>query len=184
MTLSRLALALIAGLILLLGLQTWRLDGRSAERDAARAAAERAEARHILFAERVRAKAEEISRKALERARRVEAEQDRISQETAHEYESQLAALRARYDRLLRERAGGADPGRAGDAAGLPPLPQPARGPDGAAEPDRLPLAGDPRLPLGARPELALGERLLCSEQSLRLLFLQRWVRGQQGVER
>ena len=176
MTLSRLALALIAGLILLLGLQTWRLDGRSAERDAARAAAERAEARHLLFAERVRAKAEEISRKALERARRVEAEQDRISQETAHEYESQLAALRARYERLLRERAGGTGAGGAGGSPGLPALPAPARGADGAAGPDRLPQP--------AEAELSLAERLLCSEQALRLLHLQAWVREQEGVER
>jgi hypothetical protein len=165
---SRALVAIIAGLALLLGLQTWRLDQRSAERDAARAATERAEAHHRLFAERVRAKAEEIARKALERARRVEAEQDRITREISHDYQSQIAALRARYERLLRERAGGANPGGAGGAPGVPALPGPARGLDGAAGPDRLSLA----------------ERLLCSEQSLRLLHLQHWVREQQGVGR
>ena len=161
-------LLVIAGLALLLGLQTWRLDQRSAERDSARAATRRAEAAHILFAQRVRAKAEEIARKALERARRVEADQDRISQEIAHDYEIQLVALRARYDRLVRERAGGSGAGGAGNPAGLPALPQPAGVPDGAAGPDGLSLA----------------ERLLCSEQSLRLDSLQRWLRAQQRIDR
>ena len=173
---SRALVAIIAGLALLLALQTWRLDRRSAERDAARAATERAQAAHILFAERVRAKAEEIARKALERARRVEADQDRITQEIAHDHEMQLAALRARYERLLRERAGGAGAGGAGDAAGLPALPPPARGADGAAGPDRLPQ------PAGRKLDLA--ERLLCSEQALRLLHLQAWAREQSGLDR
>ena len=164
---SRAFLAAFAGLALLLGLQTWRLDVRSAQRDQARAALERAEARHILFAERVRTKAEEIGRKALERARHAEAEQDRISQETSRDHQNRLAQLRARYDRLLRAGADRADPGRAG-GFGLPALPEPARRPDGAAAADRLSLA----------------ERLLCSEQSLRLELLQRWIREQQGVER
>jgi hypothetical protein len=165
---SRPFLAAAAGLVLLLGLQTWRLDLRSAQGDQARAALERAEARHILFAERVRTKAEEIGRKALERARRAEAEQDRISQETSRDHQDRLAQLRAHYDRLLRAGADRADPGGAGGAAGLPALPQPAGGPDGAAGPNRLSLA----------------ERLLCSEQSLRLEMLQRWIREQQGVKR
>ena len=174
---SRGTLLIIAGLALLLGLQTWRLDQRSAERDAARAATERAEAAHILFAERVRAKAEEIARKALERARRVEADQDRITRRIEHDYQERLAALRARYERLLRERAGGTGAGGAGGAAGLPALPQPARGADGAAGPDRLPV---PR----SDGALGLAERLLCSEQALRLLHLQAWVREQESVER
>ena len=173
---SRAVIAIVAGLVLLLGLQTWRLDARSAERDAARAALERAEARHVLFAQRVRAKAEEIARKALERARRVEADQDRISKETSHEYQIRLADLRARYERFLRDRAGRADPGGARPTPGLPPLPRPAPGPDGPPDPDRLPHP--------ARPGLDLAERLLCSEQSLRLLFLQQWVHEQQAVER
>ena len=143
------------------------LASRTHQRDEARAALEREHQARILFAERVRAAAERIRADFTASARRVERQQDQISQETSHDYQARISDLRRRLSALqLRPGpAGGADPGSAGRPH-LPALPASARGADGAADADRLSLA----------------ERLLCSEQSVRLDALQRWVRAQAAL--
>lgn len=158
--------AIVAGLLISgLLIYTYIVTG---QRDTANARAEAAEAREIAFAARVKAKAEEISRRFADYSRRVEADQNRVSQEVSRDYQIRLAELRAYYDRLLRERANGAGSGRPGATPGLPRLPDAPGGTDGAAGADGLSLA----------------ERLLASEQALRLQFLQQWVREQAAVVR
>lgn len=135
-----------------------------------------AEQRHIAFAERVKAKAEEIQRRALERARRVEAEQDRINQEISHDYEAQLAALRARYERLLAGPAG-ANPGGSGSAPAGRPVPG---GAGGAARP-----SGEGGLsPASPATWLTLRDAFICTKNSMMLVGWQRWYREQRAIDR
>ncbi len=103
-------------------------------------------------------------------AQRVAREQETITDAITSDYRSDLAALRARFDRL---RAGTArtDPGRA-DAAGLPGLPDAAGRADAPAGEDRLPAAGG----------LSLGDALIASEQALQLQALVDWVNAQSAV--
>lgn len=103
-------------------------------------------------------------------AQRVAREQETITDAITSDYRSDLAALRARFDRL---RAGAAptDPGRA-DAAGLPRLPDPADRADAPAGEDRLPAARG----------LSLDDALIASEQALQLQALIDWVNAQAAV--
>lgn len=164
-TLNLRALAAIGAGLIILGLLAW-IYVLGNQRDAARAGWEAEKTASALFAERVKNKALELSRRIEAYTRRVEADQTRVTQEVNRDYQIRLAELRAAYERLLRER--GTNPGRPSPAPGLPRVPDAPRGPDGAAGPDGLSLA----------------ERLLASEQALRLLFLQDWVRQQQAVQR
>lgn len=105
-------------------------------------------------------------------AERVAREQEAITDDITRQYRADLAALRARFDRL---RAGAArtaiDPGDA-DPAGLPGLPDPARRTDEAPGQDRLPAAG----------ELSLPDALIASEQALQLDALIGWIEAQSAV--
>lgn len=99
---------------------------------------------------------------------RVERAQSALSQETDRDYQTQLAAVRRRYD-ALRLRTGSAetDPGGGGSAA-MPGVPDPAGRADGAAAQDGLPA----------------GDALIASEQALQLEALQNWVSGQAAIAR
>lgn len=103
-------------------------------------------------------------------AQRVAREQETITDAITSDYRSDLAALRARFDRL-RAGATPTDPGRA-DAAGLPRLPDPAGRADAPAGQDRLPAARG----------LSLNDALIASEQALQLQALIDWVNAQAAV--
>lgn len=175
MKLNLKALAAIGAGLIILGLLVWGyiLTGKL---ETARARADAAEAREVAFAERVKAKAEEIQRRLIERARRVEAEQDRINEEISNDYEAQLAAVRARYERLLAG-TGRANPGGAGPAPASRPVPG---GPSGASG-----AAGEGGFsPTSPATWLTLSDALICTENSMRLVGWQRWYREQRAVDR
>ena len=97
---------------------------------------------------------------------RVERQQSHISQETSREYQTKLADLRRRFERLRSGEAPG-DQGGSGSEA-VPRFPDGTAGPSPASQEDRLP------------PE----DALIASEQALQLQALINWVLGQQGVDR
>lgn len=107
----------------------WRIDSLRAayKRDLV---AERASS--ALFAAKVTATSNEITRKATESARRVETVQAIKGQEISSAYQADLAALRARYDRL-RNKTSGTNPG--GSDASVPVVPNSPTGTDGATAP-------------------------------------------------
>jgi hypothetical protein len=116
------------------------------------------------------AASKQAQKEAEANAQRVAREQETITDAITSDYRSDLAALRARFDRL---RAGTArtDPGRA-DAAGLSGLPDPAGRADAPTGEDRLPATGG----------LALDDALIASEQALQLQALIDWVNAQSAV--
>ena len=133
---------------------------RTGERDDARAALAAERQAHVLFAERVRARAEQIRADFTAYARRVERDRNRITQEVSNDYQTRLAALRADHDRRLRAAPPRAHPGGA-RRPDLPGLPGAAGRPDAAAPPV---------------------DEFACRANSLQLDFLQRWVREQQRI--
>ncbi|MGZ8336680.1 MAG: hypothetical protein ACXWU1_08470 [Allosphingosinicella sp.] len=151
---------------------------RTDQRDDARTALARERAEHQLLAERIRARAEALARRFTDHARRIEREQQRISQEADHDYQDRIADVRRRAAALrLRPGAAAADSAGAG-AAGMPGSRDASGGADGTT--------GDHRLPPfdAARAGLALEERVVATEQAIRLDALQRWLRAQLGIER
>lgn len=163
------AAALLASLLLL----------RTSERDAARSELARERAAHALFAARVQARAEEVARRFSERSRRVERDQQRISEEVDRDYQDRITDMRRRADalRVQLDAARRTNPAGAGSAS-VPGLPGSAGGADGAA--------GDPGLPArgSADGQLSLEERVIATEQAMRLDALQRWLRAQARIER
>lgn len=112
----------------------------------------------------------EAQRQAEANALRVAAEQEAITDATLADYRADLAALRARFDRVRARDAAGADPRRA-DPAGLPSAGDAA---GRAAAP-----TGEDRLPAG---HLTLADALIASEQALQLNALIDWVEKQSAV--
>ena len=98
----------------------------------------------------------------------VETAQDQITKEISDDYETRLAALRARFERLRAANA--AAPGHQSGAGGapVPALPAAPGGADAAPGQDRLPDS----------------DRLICSVNSLQLLDLQQWIRREIAVPR
>lgn len=152
--------ALFASAVLSLGLL---LVARTQQLRAAEAELERERAARALFAERVRAVAAEAANQFNVEARRVENLQARITQEVSSDYQARLADLRRRIDaRRLLEAArpqhpgghGGTDLSRVSDAAGRSHA-----------------AAGD--------PGFSDQDRIVATEQALRLVALQDWVRRQ-----
>ena len=122
-----------------------------------------AQEREAVRAQTARARAEDAAHAA-----RVERDQMRVSQEKADEYQVQLAELRRRYDALrLRAAAVATDPG-GGRGETMPRLPPASESVDGAARDHGFPRH----------------ERLIASEQALRLHMLQEWIRAQTGLSR
>jgi hypothetical protein len=139
-------------LLLAIGVQTFRLN--LSERTV-----ERQRLEHRLFAARVEAKANQIRADFLAYKALVEGRQTQITQEVSREYQERLAALRADYERRLRDSAGPGDR-PVGPAPGVSPLPGAPGRPDGPAAPV---------------------EEFACEANTLQLEFLQRWVREQAG---
>lgn len=157
MIINRILLYIAGGvglvLLLALGVQTWRLEREQHAHERTTAAA-------TLFAERVRSTAESLRARALARARAVEQRQQVISQEVSHAYEMRIADARRRAAALrLRAGEGRTNPGRGGD--GLPSAAGTTGEPDGSA----------------ADSGLSLDERLIATEQAIRLEELQNYVR-------
>ena len=106
---------------------------------------------------------------------RVAAAQRAITERTADDYKSRLAAARARADQLRRRNApAAADPGarRAAPVPGLAAAPgKPAQTP------------GEARLSLPPSSDLGTGDALTATEQAIQLDELIKWVRRQGGIE-
>ncbi len=100
-------------------------------------------------------------------AERVAAEQRAINERTLDDYQTRLAAVRARADQLLHEaRAAPTDPGSRGNPL-VPPISVAAGGAAQAAGEDRLP------------PE----DALIATEQAIQLDELVKWVRAQARID-
>lgn len=98
---------------------------------------------------------------------RVEAEQKKINEERQRDYEARIARARADAERLRQQlREAGAHP-RGPGAAPVSDNGDPAGRPDGAP--------GD--------PGLSVHERLVATEQAIRLDELQHWVAEQLGID-
>lgn len=117
-------------------------------------------------------------------ARAVETAQSTISNEVSHDYETKLAALRARLDQLRRApaqavaaRGGGSEQP---DVSGLPGS---AREPDDTAGPARLSGGGVEAPDVNPRDRM-LGLAFEADVIAERLISLQRWVAEQLKVER
>ena len=113
-----------------------------------------------------RAAAERARMQDAANAARVKAAQAQINQRSEDEYESRIAAARAAAERLRRDQAAAADPGR-GRGPAVPGLSAAAAGPPQAAGEDRFPHS----------------ERLIATEQAIQLDELIKWVRRQSEVE-
>ena len=127
-----------------------------------------------------RAAAEQARREDSENLARVKAEQQAINERTANDYQSRIAAARARADELRQQAARTAADSRNGAAAPVPGLPASSRGAVEAAFEDGLPNnpsgtgpAGDP---------MTLSDRLIATEQAIQLDELIKWVRQQHAV--
>lgn len=125
------------------------------------------QAAHAATVANYRAAAEQARRADAANAARVRRAQARINERTADDFESRIAAARAR-SRQLQRRAGSAaaDPG-AGRAAAVPALSAAARAAHQAAGEDRL----------------SASDRLIATEQAIQLDELINWVRRQHRVE-
>lgn len=112
------------------------------------------QAEYDQFALKVKAKADEFAAKATQLARETESRQNEISQEVSRDYQTRLADLRARYNRLRTE--AGANPRSPGkdDLPGASPSPI---GPDAGSPPDLY----------------------ACEANTLQLEMLQKWIRDQ-----
>lgn len=112
------------------------------------------QAEYDQFALKVKAKADEFTAKATQLARETETRQNEISQEVSRDYQTRLADLRARYNRLRSE--AGANPRSPGkdDLSGASPSPI---GPDAGSPPDLY----------------------ACEANTLQLEMLQKWIRDQ-----
>ena len=98
---------------------------------------------------------------------RVKREQDAITERISSDYETRIADARARADALrMRLSTAGTNP-RSADAAPVPAVPDAAGQPDAAPGEDRF----------------SVGDRLIATEQAIRLDALQAWVREQVAVD-
>jgi signal transduction histidine kinase len=104
-------------------------------------------------------------------AERVAEQQRAISERTAHDYETRLAAARAAADRLRQAGTGAADSG-AGRAAPVPAA--------GASTGAAAGAAADDRLSVGAED---LDWRLVATEQAIQLDELIKWVKAQSALD-
>lgn len=112
---------------------------------------------------------QQAQRDAEANAARVKVEQERITDATLATYRADLAALRARFDRL-----------RAGPAAADPRGAYPAGLPGAGNAAGRAAQApGQDRLPAG---HLTLADALIASEQALQLNALIDWIEAQSAV--
>jgi hypothetical protein len=120
---------------------------------------------HAATVSSYRAAAERARREDAENLARVTARQSTINERTAHDFESRIAAARARADELRSKHSARADSGDRGDS----PLPRVPAASGGAAQ--------------GAREDgLSLSDRQIATEQAIQLDELINWVKAQSVV--
>jgi len=146
-----------AGAALVLG--TWAYAGH---RGHARAA-EEYQARIDRLQAEIAARTAEAENADIRHARAVEQTRAQITDQVSHAYQTRLAAICDRHDRL---RPASEDAADCGEGADLPRLSDPSSRPDAAAAPTRLPCPA----------------ALIATEQAVQLEALQQWVREQQEV--
>jgi enoyl-CoA hydratase/carnithine racemase len=164
-------LALAIGWPCLLWSQLLTVPGLKADLADTRASLAAEQAAHLGTVNAFLAASKQAQEDAEANAQRVAREQEIITDAIVTDYRGDLAALRARFDRLRARDAARADPGRA-DAAGLSSLSHAPGRADAAAGEAGLPAAG----------ELALDDALIASEQALQLQALIDWVNAQSAV--
>ncbi|MEE4349554.1 MAG: hypothetical protein V2J26_04940 [Pacificimonas sp.] len=193
---TALVAACIAILFLRAGLAEWRdlAHAETARADSVQSAFDRTVAN-------VRRAAAQAKADAEANVQRVKNEQILVTERIVHDFETDLAAVRARAERLRRQLAARADRGGA-DPAGLSGVPAAAGGADDAPGGHRLPAAGNRShetgiLDLGTLPLHAatpsewadgwgggwgLEARLTATEQSLQLDHLIDWLCAQLAI--
>ena len=112
-----------------------------------------------------RAAAEKARREDAENKLRVERQRKLETERITRDYQARLADARARYERLRDQPKVGTNP-RAPGAAPVPGVPGPASGADDPAAEDGFSLL----------------DRLIATEQAIRLEGLQQWIRSMQRV--
>ncbi|MFN3990037.1 MAG: hypothetical protein ACK4IS_07245 [Erythrobacter sp.] len=137
----------------------------SAERDAERSANAGTVNAFIAATHQAQAEAEA-------NAARVAREQEIITDAISRDHSADLAALSARYERLLQSAQRAAIHSGSAGAAGVPGLPGAASPADAASGQDRLPATG----------VMALDDAFTASVQALQLDALIDWIERQQAV--
>jgi type IV secretory pathway TrbL component len=120
---------------------------------------------HAATVSNYRAAAERARREDAENFARITAEQSKISERTAHDFESRIAAAHADAERLRRSTQTAADSSRGGGAP-VPGFPSSAGAAAKAAGQDRLPQS----------------DRLIATEQAIQLDELIKWLGRQYAV--
>ena len=129
-------------------------------------------AAHSATAANYRAAAEQARNSDAANAARVRAEQAAISERTANDFDTRIAAARARSGRLRSgDEAAAADPGSRGGAP-VPRLSPAAQGTAQGAGEDGFPPP-DP---------MTVADRLIATEQAIQLDELIKWVKAQAAV--
>lgn len=160
----KLVIALGCGLLLMLLVQDRNQWKAKTAHFAALLSAERSA--HAATVTNYRAAAERARMQDAANVARVKAAQGQINQRSEDEYESRIAAARAAAERLRRDPAAAADPGR-GRGPAVPGLSAAAAGAAQAARKDGLSPA----------------DALTATEQAIQLDELIQWVRQQAEVE-
>lgn len=135
---------------------------RTDQRDDARSALKAERASFAAFRSDVQAATEVARRRDAENVARVQQAQSTITEEVSRDYQARIADLSSRVAALRVRNAAPDVPGRSGTAA--VPAARPAPGGVDAAAVD---------------PGLSFEERIVATEQALRLQALQFWVRRQ-----
>ncbi len=147
----------------------WLVQSRDGWRDEAKANERlfhQEQAAHAATVASYRAAAEQARREDAANLARVTAEQAAINERTSNDYESRIAAARARADRLRGKASpAAADPG-AGSAAPVPGISLASEGSSQDPGEDGFPA----------------GDRLIATEQAIQLDELIKWVRAQSEV--
>ena len=115
-----------------------------------------------------RAAAEQARNSDAANAARVKADQAAISERTSNDFESRIAAARARSERLRSGAGSAAADTRSGGAAPVPAVPTAAEGTAQGAGEDGLPQA----------------DQMIATEQAIQLDELIKWVERQAAVPR
>ena len=116
-------------------------------------------------------------------ARAVETVQTTISNEVSHDYETKLAALRARLEQLRRDAQAGSAGGGGREQPDVSGVPGAAREPDDTARPDGFHGVGV-EAPDRAPIDALLGLAFEADANTVNLIALQRWIADQMKVER
>lgn len=159
----------VIGILLLVIVALWIGKG-AVERQNDKLKTSLQEAMEMIETERATVRNETALARAKDAAHAATVERNQLlaSQEVTDDYQKQLAALRARYDTLrLRQGAPATDPGRSG-AEAVSWVSDATAGIDGTTSAAGL---SDP-------------DRLIASEQAIRLKALQDWVAAQINVKR